>query len=390
MTTEFINLNSFLNRLNPTIKIIIFFLLIVATFFPFGFTWQLITLGIIHVFWFLGKLKFKNYLKIITIFIIMFLVIAIINWISYKDPGVSFILNGNRLVSPNWWWQTNPLASPGTYINQANGNIFIAGQIFGGKDVGGIIGIEKMMGMELFGLTEIGEGFYSLPTSSNIQDLTNELNNIGFTVINGPVDAVRYIYVFKSESYSISTFGLTLALFITIKIFSTILIVTILTSTTSPLELTYGFNELLFPLSYIGIPINELAMILTLSIRFIPSLLEESHRVLKAQASRGIDIKRGKFRDKAKALVSLLIPMFAISFRKSEELSNAMEARSYNPRIQRSRYRNFKIKIVDWFLLIPITIFFGMTTFFSLAHTFGNITFLLAPMGIIDSIIILL
>lgn len=379
MVTKFIDSNSFINKINPTVKIVIFFLLIIATFFPFGFTWQLLTLGIIHIFWFLGKLKFKTYWKIVVTFFIMFALIAIINWISYKDPGVSFIMGDGKLVSPNYWWMENG-ASPGTYIKDGK-NTLLAGELLGG---GSYDGANWPL------LQNLTNGFYKIP-KNQLDDFTKSLDN-SLTIITGPLieGEMQYIYVFKSEWYSISTFGITLALFITIKIFSTILIVTILTSTTSSLELTYGFNELLFPLTYLKIPINELAMILTLSIRFIPSLLEESHRVLKAQASRGIDIQKGKFKDKIKALISLLIPMFAISFRKSDELSNAMEARAYNPRVERSRYRNFKLRFPDWFLLISISIFFGMTALFSLMHTFGNITFLFAPMGVIDAIIILL
>lgn len=391
MINGFVNSNSFINRLNPTIKIVIFTILIIATFLPFGFSWQIITLAIIHVFWIAGKVSFRTYWKSLVSLAIMFTFLLIINWISYKDPGTSFILDANgEIISPKWWWANNSSASPGTYYED-NNRIFLAGQIFGGNGVGGVGGLGGTLFPNLINLGN--SGFYSTIKlePNQLQELINqiEITDPGrISVIIGPqLDGSQYIYVYASEWYSISTYGITLALFVTLKIFSTILIVNILTATTSPLELTYGFNEILHPLSYFKIPINELAMILTLSIRFIPSLLEESHRVLKAQASRGVDIKRGNFFDKTKALVSLLIPMFAISFRKSEELSNAMEARAYNPRIERSRYRNFNLKFEDWIILFLVAVFFGITLFFSISSSFGK-TFMLAPMGIIDAIIL--
>jgi energy-coupling factor transport system permease protein len=84
-------------------------------------------------------------------------------------------------------------------------------------------------------------------------------------------------------------------------------------------------------------------MTISIALRFVPSLLEESQRILKAQASRGVDFSNGNFRDKVKSLVSLVVPMFSIAFHKADDLANAMEARAYNPRYTRTRYRNYAI-----------------------------------------------
>jgi energy-coupling factor transport system permease protein len=85
-------------------------------------------------------------------------------------------------------------------------------------------------------------------------------------------------------------------------------------------------------------------MTISIAIRFVPSLLQEAQRILNAQASRGVDFHNGKFNEKVKALISLVVPMFAIAFYKADDLASAMEARSYNPRCIRTRYRSYGIK----------------------------------------------
>jgi energy-coupling factor transport system permease protein len=88
-------------------------------------------------------------------------------------------------------------------------------------------------------------------------------------------------------------------------------------------------------------------MTISIALRFVPSLLLEAQRILKAQASRGVDFNNGNFKDKVKSLVSLVVPMFSIAFLKADDLANAMEARSYNPRYARTRYRNYIINVYD-------------------------------------------
>ncbi|MDE7433994.1 MAG: energy-coupling factor transporter transmembrane protein EcfT [Mycoplasmoidaceae bacterium] len=85
-------------------------------------------------------------------------------------------------------------------------------------------------------------------------------------------------------------------------------------------------------------------MTISIAIRFVPSLIAESQKILKAQASRGVDFSYGKIQDKLKSLVSLVVPMFSVAFHKADDLANAMEARSYNPRFSRTRYRSYPIK----------------------------------------------
>lgn len=103
--------------------------------------------------------------------------------------------------------------------------------------------------------------------------------------------------------------------------------------------------------------------------RFIPSLIEESNRILNAQASRGLDFKNGHVIDKVRSLTSLIVPLFYIAFKKAAELADAMEARGYHPRYLRTRYRNYVIRWADW-------LFFGFSLFL-----FGTILALLTIKG---------
>lgn len=130
----------------------------------------------------------------------------------------------------------------------------------------------------------------------------------------------------------------------------------ILTATTKPLDLTYALEWYMYPLKLIKFPTHEIAMTISIALRFIPTLLDETMRIMNAQASRGVDFEHGKIKEKIKAILSLIVPLFMSAFQRSEELANAMEARGYNPRAKRTRYRNLHWSVGDTFSLFFITI----------------------------------
>ena len=132
----------------------------------------------------------------------------------------------------------------------------------------------------------------------------------------------------------------------------------ILTSTTKPMELTYGIEWYMLPLKVIKFPVSEIAMTLSIALRFIPTLLEETNRIMKAQASRGVDFTRGGLGKRLKAIITLIIPLFVSAIERSEELSNAMEARGYDPKAKRSKYRilHFSYRDIIAFLIILLIV----------------------------------
>ena len=102
------------------------------------------------------------------------------------------------------------------------------------------------------------------------------------------------------------------------------------TLTTTPIALTDGLERLMAPLSKVGFPAHELAMIMTIALRFIPTLLEEADKIMKAQLSRGADLESGNVFQRAKAMVPILVPLFISAFRRADELAMAMESRCYH------------------------------------------------------------
>ena len=144
-------------------------------------------------------------------------------------------------------------------------------------------------------------------------------------------------------SWNIYTDALTQTLYIVIRLALMIMITTILTATTKPLELTLGIEDLLKPFKVIGVPAHDIAMMISIALRFIPTLIEETQRIMKAQASRGVDMENGKLMEKVKAILSLIVPLFVSAFQRAEELAYAMEARGYIPSRPRTRYKQLRM-----------------------------------------------
>lgn len=127
-----------------------------------------------------------------------------------------------------------------------------------------------------------------------------------------------------------------------------ILFSSLLTYTTSPIRLTDGIEHLLTPFKRIGVPAHELAMMMTIALRFIPTLLDETDRIMKAQSARGADFVTGSIVKRAKNMVPLLVPLFISAFRRADELATAMEARCYRGGVNRTRMKELSITSYDY------------------------------------------
>lgn len=149
--------------------------------------------------------------------------------------------------------------------------------------------------------------------------------------------------------------------YIVLRLMMMLLITMILTSTTKPLDLTYALEWFMTPLKLIKFPAHAIAMTISIALRFIPTLLDETDRIMKAQASRGVDFDRGGLIKKFKAIISLIIPLLISSFQRSEELANAMEARGYDPDKKRTKYRKLHFSYRDLIGFIAVGLSFGFT-----------------------------
>ena len=139
----------------------------------------------------------------------------------------------------------------------------------------------------------------------------------------------------------------------------------LLTYTTSPISLTDGIERLMSPLKTIRLPVHELAMMMTIAMRFIPTLIEETEKIMNAQKARGADFESGNIIKRARALVPLLVPLFISAFRRADELAVAMECRCYHGGEGRTRLKVLRARTAD------ILAFLGCMLIFGAAATLG-------------------
>lgn len=145
--------------------------------------------------------------------------------------------------------------------------------------------------------------------------------------------------------------GLSFGLLMGFRIILLIVFSSLLTLTTSPISLTDGLEALLKPFQRIGVPAHELAMMMSIALRFIPTLLEEADKIMKAQMARGADFESGNFLQRARSLVPLLVPLFVSAFRRADELAMAMEARCYRGGEGRTRMKQLRAERRDYLSL---------------------------------------
>lgn len=164
---------------------------------------------------------------------------------------------------------------------------------------------------------------------------------------------------------TIETNGVYLGVFMVLRIIFLIVSTSLLTLTTSPIALTDALEDLMKPLSKVGVPAHEIAMMMTIALRFIPTLMEEAEKIMKAQMARGADFESGNVFRRAKSLVPLLVPLFVSSFRRADDLAVAMEARCYRGGQGRTRMRQLKITsrdvlaVVISAVLVPLMLLIG-------------------------------
>lgn len=161
--------------------------------------------------------------------------------------------------------------------------------------------------------------------------------------------------------FSITYEGLRFGIFMGLRLVLLITFTSLLTLTTTPINLTDGLEKILRPFSKVGVPAHELAMMMTIALRFIPTLAEELGKIMQAQMARGADFQSGNLLRRAKNLVPLLVPLFISSFRRADELALAMEARCYRGGENRTRMYELKMHVGDFIAYGLLVIMFVAT-----------------------------
>ena len=166
--------------------------------------------------------------------------------------------------------------------------------------------------------------------------------------------------VFDFGFWVLTKEALTNAIFFAMRLIFLVMGTSVLTLTTSPIQLTDGLESLMRPLQKFHFPAHELAMMMTIALRFIPTLLEETDKIQKAQMARGADFESGNLIARAKAMVPLLVPLFVSAFRRANDLAMAMEARCYRGGEHRTRLRELKYTRLDLYAALSMAAFIAL------------------------------
>ena len=187
----------------------------------------------------------------------------------------------------------------------------------------------------------------SIPPKSIVRGMKPLVFILMFTAILNLFYTDGGIVLVRLGSLAITTEGLKRAFFMIWRIMMLISGTFLLTYTTSPISLTDGLESLLSPLKKIRVPVHELAMMMSIALRFIPTLIEETDKIMNAQKARGADFENGSIIDRAKALVPVLVPLFISAFRRADELATAMECRCYQGGEGRTKMKLLRYSRVD-------------------------------------------
>ncbi|MBR7927688.1 energy-coupling factor transporter transmembrane protein EcfT [Aerococcaceae bacterium zg-ZUI334] len=154
----------------------------------------------------------------------------------------------------------------------------------------------------------------------------------------------------------ITSLGVINAIYIFLRLVLIIMMSTILTLTTAPLELADGIEHMLRPLEKIGFPSHEIALMLSIALRYVPTLIDEAQKIMNAQRSRGVEFDQGSFIQRMKAVVPVLVPLFVSAFNRAEEMATAMEARGYRGGEGRTKFRQLQFTRQDFWVVLAFII----------------------------------
>ena len=222
----------------------------------------------------------------------------------------------------------------------------------------------------VFGVLALSVGISTVPVRSLVRGLKPVVFILIFTAILNLFYTPGEHVLAQFWILTITWEGVINAFFMVIRILMLIAGTFLLTYTTSPIMLTDGLEKLLGPLKKVRVPVHELSMMMSIALRFIPTLIEETDKIMSAQKARGADFDTGNLLQKAKALVPLLVPLFISAFRRADELAVAMECRCYHGGEGRTRLRQLKFEARDYLtlvgsaVLVAVVILLRRTTLF--------------------------
>lgn len=312
---QYVNVDSWIHRLDPRTKIITLFSLMIGIFFINSIIPLLVFLGFNLIIVLTSKIslnKFLNSFKMVS----MLLVFMTLFQILFNNTGEILVLNGFKF--------SFDLSL--TLYNLIIGIVILVLYILSGKVI-------------------------------------KKFRILSFVIAFIAIFAVQYFY---KEGYLIVDYNISIysgsiktSILVLIRVINLLTLSALLTFTTKPTDLNSGIEGIFRPFKFMKSAISIFGMMISIALRFIPTLINESGKILKAQASRGVDFNDGTFKEKIMQIVSLLVPMFVISYKKAEDLANAMEARAYIPGEDRTKINELKYKLSDIFVFVFLLVFVG-------------------------------
>lgn len=202
-------------------------------------------------------------------------------------------------------------------------------------------------------------GLTKIPLKMYVKTLKPILPIVLLTSVINVFYGTKGVVLLDVWKITITSGGVLTALYMSLRICLLILCSSMLTYTTSPTQLTDAIERLLSPLKYIKLDVHSLAMMMTIALRFIPTLIEETEKIMAAQKARGADLENGSLMSRIKALIPILIPLLISSFRRAAELADAMECRCYHGGESRTRMKQLHFQWFDVFALLGVAVLFA-------------------------------
>ncbi len=232
----------------------------------------------------------------------------------------------------------------------------------------------------------IADNFYALFACALVLIISVAASRVPVGSVLRSVKAIIFILIFTAvlnlffhggerlltpESWYVKIYleGVIFTVFFVLRLFFLVMGSSVLTLTTTPVELTDGIESLLKPLKYIRFPVHELALIMSIALRFIPTLIDETNRIISAQKARGADFESGNVIKRVKAIIPILIPLLISAFRRAEELGDAMDARCYSGSKTRTKYKKLRF---GWRDIVAVLVFAALIAGVILLNIYGS------------------
>lgn len=211
-----------------------------------------------------------------------------------------------------------------------------------------------------FGLVVLISG---VPVKMYLKSIKPLMYLIIFTFVMNVIFMTGDKLIFSIGPLKIYWEGVEFSIFMALRLVFLVTSASVMTLTTSPVALADGLERLLKPLKVVKFPVHELSMMMTIALRFIPTLMEEVDRIKKAQMARGADFETGGIKKRAMAMIPLIVPLFVSALRRADDLAMAMEARCYRGGEGRTAYKVLKMSMSDYLALLTM-VAFGVFIFF--------------------------